>query len=223
VLPASVEARDGESCSFCGTQLEPAQEYCLECGGRVPCPSGTLHLLGSAWRRRLGSYPGDWIWLSLAAAVIAAAGATAAILATRDSRRRAVETIVATSPIPRAPATTARTSEATLPAFPGAPKEARNGRLSPILAGWPDGDGYTIVLESVPTKRGPAAAQAKAQAAARLGLPQVGVLESSGYASLHPGYYVIFSGVYASLEDAQTALQRASPRFPAAYARQIVP
>jgi hypothetical protein len=222
VLPAPVEARDGESCAFCGTSLEPAQEYCLECGTRVPRPGGPIHVLGSAWRRRLGWYPGDWIWPSLAAGAVAALGATAAILATTDSHASRIETIVATTAIPRAPVTTAFAAQETLPTVPGAPNAKRTA-LPSILAGWPDGNGYTIVLESVPATRGLAAAQAKAQDAARVGLPQVGVLDSSRYASLHPGYYVIFSGIYASLEDAQTALQKASPRFPAAYARQIVP
>jgi len=55
------------------------------------------------------------------------------------------------------------------------------------------------------------------------GLPQVGVLVSSRYASLHPGYYVIFSGIYSSLEEAQSAVSKASTKFPSAYARQISP
>ena len=219
MLPALVEARDGESCAFCGTSFEADQEYCLECGARILTPSGAIHTLGSAWRRRLGWYPGDWIWPSLAAAVIAALGAAAAILVTAGHTSSGVETIVATTAIPRAPATTA--GEAAAPTLE--PPPARKPTAAGLLTAWPGGNGYTIVLASLPSTRGLAAAQAKAHAAAKAGLPLVGVLDSSRYASLHPGYYVIFSGVYGSLEDAQTALQTVSPRFPAAYARQIVP
>jgi hypothetical protein len=222
-VPAALaEAGDYESCGSCGASLDTAQEYCLECGARVQRPSGAIHALGSAWRRRLPWYPGDWIWPSLGAAVLAALGATGAILATTGSHGRGIETIVATTSIPPAPATTAPL-QATLPTVPGTPPPATKVPLSSILTRWPDGNGYTIVLESLPATRGLAAAQAKAQAAAGKGLRQVGILDSSRYASLHPGYYVIFSGVYGSLEDAQTALQTVSSRFPAAYARQISP
>ena len=62
---------------------------------------------------------------------------------------------------------------------------------------------------------------AAAAHAARAGLPQVGVLDSARFASLHPGYYVVFAGVYDSLADAQTAATRLSGRYPNAYARQI--
>jgi hypothetical protein len=221
-VPAALAAvRDGESCASCGAPLEHGQEYCLGCGARVVRPSGPIHALGSAWRRRLPWYPGDWIWPSLGAAVLAALGAAGAILATADTHGSGIRTIVATTSIPPAPATTAPL-QAAVPTVPGKPTAGKKP-VYPILYSWPDGNGYTIVLESVPATRGLVAAHAKAQAAAAKGLRQVGILDSSRYASLHPGYYVIFSGVYGSLEDAQTALQTVSPRFPAAYARQISP
>ena len=219
-MAALAAVRNGESCASCGVPLEQGQEYCLACGARVVRPSGPIHALGSAWRRHLPWYPGDWIWPSLGAAVLATLGAAGAILATADTRGSSIRTIIATTSIPPAPATKVPL-QATLPTVPGKP--AGKGPAYALLYSWPDGNGYTIVLESVPATRGLAAAQAKARAAAAKGLRQVGILDSSRYASLHPGYYVIFSGVYASLEDAQTALQTVSARFPAAYARQISP
>ena len=45
----------------------------------------------------------------------------------------------------------------------------------------------------------------------------------SRYASLHPGYYVIFQGVYGDEAEASSALQRARSVFPSAYQREIVP
>ena len=41
------------------------------------------------------------------------------------------------------------------------------------------------------------------------GLPDVGVLVSSEYSSLHPGYYVVFSGIYATQSEAGAAVSAA--------------
>jgi hypothetical protein len=51
----------------------------------------------------------------------------------------------------------------------------------------------------------------------------VGVLDSSRYASLHPDYYVVFTGVFDTEVEAASALQRARAVFPGAYQREIVP
>ena len=42
------------------------------------------------------------------------------------------------------------------------------------------------------------------------------------FASLHPGYYVVFTGIYASRDDAEAALPAASRRFPNAAVRSVV-
>jgi len=91
------------------------------------------------------------------------------------------------------------------------------------LAMWPARRaGYTVVLASLPAGTG-AAAAARAAAAEALGrnLPRVGVLDSSLYVSLRPGYYVIFSGVYRTMRAAQAAVAFAATRYPSAYARMI--
>jgi hypothetical protein len=51
----------------------------------------------------------------------------------------------------------------------------------------------------------------------------VGVLNSSRFASLHPGYFVVFSGIFESQAEATSALPRARSAFPLAYQREIVP
>jgi hypothetical protein len=74
----------------------------------------------------------------------------------------------------------------------------------------------------LPANSGRSLALERARAASRAGLPQVGVLDSSRYSSLHPGYYVVFSGVYGSLGQAQTAQASAAAKgFRLAYAREI--
>ena len=63
-------------CPQCGTPYAEGQEYCLECGSRLPGSGGLVGALGSAWRKRFSWYPGDWIWPALLALVIAAVAGT---------------------------------------------------------------------------------------------------------------------------------------------------
>ncbi len=78
------------------------------------------------------------------------------------------------------------------------------------------------MLASIPTRgSGRAEAEAKARDALRRGLHDVGILDSDRFASLHPGYFVVFAGVYESLDEAQVAARRTLARYPNAYAREI--
>jgi hypothetical protein len=77
-------------------------------------------------------------------------------------------------------------------------------------ATWPrDADGWTIVLVSVPKVQGRKVALDVASAARARRLPDVGVLDSSARSSLHPGYWLVWSGRYASQAEATGALLRA--------------
>jgi hypothetical protein len=84
-------------------------------------------------------------------------------------------------------------------------------------------DGWTIALVSLPQTRGRAPALARVKAARRKGLDSVGVLDSSRYASLHPGYWIVFSGIYASEAEATSALEDARRYARAAAVRHVVP
>jgi hypothetical protein len=78
------------------------------------------------------------------------------------------------------------------------------------------------VLESLPAAGGRAAAVARARQAKRSGLKDVGVLVSSQYSSLHPGYYVVFSGIYSSQAQASAGLTAAHAKgFPDAYQTRV--
>jgi hypothetical protein len=226
---AAITAADA-SCPRCGAPRTPDQEYCVECGLRLPAVTGTVPGLRRRWVRRFGWYPGDWIWASLLTLVVAAAGATVAILVTQHDEAKRGETFVATTAITSvaepttAPTTTVNT--ATLPTAPeptvtkpAGPPPPPNGRTP-----WPAGrnSGWTIVLISYPTQGGRAAALATATRAARAGLTEVGVLESKRFSSLHPGYYVVFSGVYGAKSAADAAVRTArASGFAGAYTRQI--
>ena len=89
---------------------------------------------------------------------------------------------------------------------------------------WPTGeDGWTIALASLPQTGGRPAALARARAARAKGLTAVGLLDSSRYASLHPGYWIVFSGIYASEAEATSALEDARRFARTATVRRVVP
>jgi hypothetical protein len=77
------------------------------------------------------------------------------------------------------------------------------------------------VLASLPESSGRAAAVAAGQKASQAGLSEVGALNSSDYSSLHPGYWVVFSGIYDTLDEARSGLDTARATYPQAYTRQI--
>jgi hypothetical protein len=217
--------REQSPCPRCGTAVEPLQEYCLECGVRLRTP-GLVPTLATGWRRRLRWYPGDWIWPSLLALVVAVAAGGAAIWWTRDAQSAAPETLVGDTT--QLPTTVETIPQTTAPAAPTVPtttaRTTTTPRSSPRrLIEWPRRrSGWTLVLASLPTTAGRNAAVAKAREALRAGLPQVGVIDSARYSSLHPGYFVVFSGIYATLSTAQDAASRAADRgYGNAYARRV--
>jgi hypothetical protein len=217
--------REQSPCPRCGSAGEPLQEYCLECGVRLRTP-GLVPTLATGWRRRLRWYPGDWIWPSLLALVVAVAAGGAAIWWTRDAQSAAPETLVGDTT--QLPTTVETIPQTTAPAAPTVPtttaRTTTTPRSSPRrLIEWPRRrSGWTLVLASLPTTAGRNAAVAKAREALRAGLPQVGVIDSARYSSLHPGYFVVFSGIYATLSTAQDAASRAADRgYGNAYARRV--
>lgn len=219
-------------CPRCGAPHEPGQEYCLECGYRLRPAAGVLGRLSGAWQERFGWYPGDWFWRVLLGLVIAIAGATAAIVLADAGAQNS--TIVATAGgAPHAPTTAPETATVTLPSVSTAPGPPSTPSTPPpptttapalgSLTSWPAGrSGFTVVLESIPTSAGQPLALARARAASRAGLAQVGVLDSGRYSSLHPGYYVVFSGIYTSRGQAEAARAAAAEKgFRLAYSREI--
>ena len=56
----------------------------------------------------------------------------------------------------------------------------------------------------IPLSEGQHAAAAYAKKAANAGLPKAGYLKSSDFSSLHPGYFVVYFGIYDSEAEAQS-------------------
>jgi hypothetical protein len=171
-------------------------EHCSRCGAALA--AGQEYCVECGTRHRSTQRRIHWLWPAAASALVAAGGAAAAIAAGADDPGDA--TIVALTPL-----------RATAPPA-GTPAKLRL---------WPRRDGYTIVLAALPTTVGAKAARARALAAAGSGVPDVGVLASSRYASLHPGYWIVFSGVYRTLEEALAGLPRAARYVRSAYTQQI--
>ncbi len=157
---------------------------------------------------------------------MAAVAATVVILADRgnaDSNRlvatdnrtvgTSADTGTLTETTPTETATTTAQTETTTTTAPP-PNRIRS---------WPAGrSGYTVVLNSIPTTAGRARAVEEARRAIRAGLQDVGVLESSDFSTLHPGYYVVFSGFYPGSVEATNAVGPARDAgFRTPYPRQI--
>lgn len=220
---AAVAAADG-TCPRCGSPREPDQRYCLECGLVLPEVRGRVPALRRRWIRRFGWYPGDWVWLSLLTLLVAVAGAAVAIAVTHTrSHAPDVQTappaLPTTQPAASVPAATTTAATATARSKPKPRKPATpNGRLA-----WPERvNAWTIVLFSYPKTVGLARPQETAFRAAQHGLRKVGVLDSSRYASLQPGYYVVFTGIYGSKADADASVATARQAgFAGAYSRQV--
>lgn len=185
-------------CPRCGEPSARGQEYCLECGIRLPT-SGVGNARSASSR---------WVLRTAIAALVALVGAAAAVAATGGSTSDP-EVIVATGGFATVP------TSSTLPSAAG---EGASG-----VADWPPGeDGWTVAVASLPQTGGRRAAIARARKARARGLTQVGVLDSSRYASLHPGYWIVFTGIYSSEAEATSALETARGFARTATVRRVV-
>jgi hypothetical protein len=215
-------------CPRCGVPYAPLQEYCLECGLRLPEDDGPA----GTWAGRGRPAGHAWAWPVLVALVVAVLS-LAAVLAARLADDSTAEALIATTgappfvpateppPVASQPLPTLPTPRPQTTATAQTPKRAPAPRGE--LVEWPAGrDGWTLVLASYPTATGRETATSRAKAASEAGLPRVGVLDSSEFASLHPGYLVVFSGVYDSQAEAEDALADATSKgYSAAYTREI--
>lgn len=92
-----------------------------------------------------------------------------------------------------------------------------------VTADWPQGqEGYTIELASLPKDGTDAAAvdRAKSELAGK-GATDVGVIDSDQFGSLPAGNYILYTGVYTSKSEAQSALSSLSSSFPEAQVVQV--
>ena len=217
----------GLVCPHCGATVDRHQEYCLECGLRLPHDverHGRTTRLGE--RRAM---TGSWLPPALLALVVAVAGIVVAVALSDVGETEAAIPVATGGSLtatdagtPTAPEPAVQTT-APPPTAPARTTTQPAPKPQATLA-WPRTKrGWTIVLLSLPHRSGRELAEERAAEARRRGLRTVGILNSSRFASLHPNYYVLFTGVFDSQAEAVGALQRARAVFPNAYQREIVP
>jgi hypothetical protein len=227
-------------CPRCAAPYEPLQEYCLECGQRLVALPTEGYTRTIVWSRESPV----WLWIALLALLLVAlaAGAIVALAATDDDQEGGPASS-AESTVPVPPPTTGpitvepptSPTEITIPTtstvFPSTTfptttfptTTTQPTTTTSTIQFWPPGtDGFTVVLKSTPVSEGRGPAESSAQQALNAGLPEVGILDSSNFTTLNPGYYVTFTGVYDSQNEAENALPRArSSGFPTAYVREV--
>lgn len=234
---APVEER---RCPRCRGPYEPLQEYCLECGQRLVALPTEGYTRTIVWSRESPV----WLWIALLALLLVAlaAGAIVALAATDDDQEGGPASSATESTVPVLPPTGTITVEppptlstisiptsgtstvipTTTPTF-STTSTTQSTTTTGTIQFWPAGtDGFTVVLKSTPVSEGRGPAESSAQQALNAGLPEVGILDSSNFTTLNPGYYVTFTGVYDSQNEAENALPRArSSGFPTAYVREV--
>jgi hypothetical protein len=238
--PGQEPAAEEPRCPRCGAVHDPLQEYCLECGLRLVRLPRERYVRTTVWSRESPV----WLWIALGALLLVAlaAGAIVALAATDDEKDAgAGASSETTGAVPAPPTSTITIETITTPSTLTLPTNSTTttttGSTTTTTAtttgstttnantiiSWPSGkNGYTVVLGSTPTSQGRGPAEAAANDAIDAGLTQVGILNSSDYSSLNPGYYVTFAGVYDTQSQAESALPNArSKGFSTAYVRRV--
>jgi hypothetical protein len=83
---------------------------------------------------------------------------------------------------------------------------------------------YTVILASIAVGQGRSAADARASAYRDAGVEDVGVLDSSRYHSLSADYWVVYSGVFSTEQEAidrRDRIRKAHPDLANCYAKQV--
>lgn len=243
--PPATEGEPEPRCAVCGAELEADQTYCLECGS--PTPLAPRLRRGG---RNLAVLAGAAAILGLGAGALAYAvtndddGAAVTTPTSTTSTSPLVPLPPETAPtigtlppdtsftVPTIPDTTFTTPTApatgfdtvTGPAGTTAPP-ATTEPIDPVdpvdpggVSDWPAGQtAWTAILSSVRDESDARAAKTRLAAS---GEP-AGVLFSSDFADLEPGYWVVFSGSYDDRGPAIAQATALRPQFPGAYARRL--
>jgi hypothetical protein len=184
-----------------------------------------------------------WLWAALAALalLVLVAGAIVGMVTTDDGGDQPATSESGAQALPGAPPAAATLPPSTVPVPPITDVPTESGITVPSITNttstatttvpaagigtWPAGrSGWTVILASVAEAQGRSEADAVAQRATAAGLPQVGVLLSTDYSTLRPGFWVTYTGVYGAESEARSALPTAQAAgFASAYPRRIAP
>lgn len=209
-------------CRVCGSAVEVSSPA-VEPTGRQECeprpPTAPARHQQSPVDNRLQPGSPHAILAVFVAIALAGAGVAAVLLVRGSSTahpRTAADRVIATTITRTEPAAssegTAEEEPATVEGSQDAPRPA------PVVRGGSP-EGFTVALASDTAHADAVAASARARAA---GIPSVGIVQSSRYRSLTPGYWFVFSGVYTSAAVARTHVGQAiRAGFSDAYVRRM--
>jgi hypothetical protein len=229
---APLPAADVARCPACLSPMRSDQRYCLECGERlavdeIPPPPGG----GSAFANRNTSI------LAIIAVVLIIAGAGLAWVALRttsDGEDPVTTSATATTGITDTGITDTGIIDTGITDTGITDTGITDTGITDTgmtdtggtANGWPaDQIGYAVILASKDSASFTEAdAQAIADQATAGGVPMVGVLDSSQFPTLNPGYWAVFSGPYATKGEAASAAAAIQGQgYPDAYAREVQP
>src|SRR6266511_680532 len=94
----------------------------------------------------------------------------------------------------------------------------------PTVSALPE-DFYTVILASIGGSQGRTVAETRAGAYRDSGVEDAGVLDSSRYDSLTANYWVVYSGVFSTWQEAmdhRDEIRGAHPDLASCYAKQVV-
>jgi len=211
----------GVHCPRCGTELQPGQDWCLECGTAAT----TRVLPPPGWGMPAAIVAGAIVLTAVVVAIVVsslsdnanksvpsrAAAPAPAPPAHHPARAKPKHKPTATSTTPTKTATTSTTPTTTTPA--AAPAGA--GKVST----WPAGkSAWTVIL--VTTDK--AGAQRTAKAYAKKGV-HAGVINGANFQGLG-SYFLVFSGQYGSQRQAQAQVKAVAAKTGQhGYATKLVP
>ena len=212
LFEAPLPGADVARCPACLSPVRADQRYCLECGERlqvdeIPPPPGG----GSAMSTRSTRV------LAIAAIILIVIGIGLAWVALRKSSN-GEDSTSSTATAPTTPTDTAITDTGVT--------DTGITDTGITAGGWPVGQtGWAVILASKSQAQFQETdAQAIADQAATAGVPMTGVLDSSQFPSLNPGYWAVFSGPYSTKAEAQAAATTIQGQgYADAYARQVQP
>ncbi len=208
-------AIDIARCPACLSPMRSDQRYCLECGERlavdeIPPPPGG----GSAFANRSTSL------LAIAAVALIVIGVGLGWVALRDPNRGDTPDATVTATVITDTVITDTIITDTIITDTVITDTSASGATWPVGA-----SGYAVILASKDSATFTEAdAQIIAGDATVAGVPMVGVLDSSQFSTLNPGYWAVFSGPYTTLDQAVAAAATIQGQgYPEAYARHVQP
>lgn len=224
VFEAPLPAADVKRCPACLSPVRSDQRYCLECGERlmadeIPPPPG-----GNAGLSERGT-----TILVVAAIVLIVLGIGLAWVGLREpsGNEPTTDTAPTTAPTDTVPTDTMPTETIPTDTVPTDTMPTDTMPTETTAAGdWPAGQtGWAVILASKSQSQFQESdARTIADEASAAGVQNVGVLDSSQFPSLNPGYWAVFSGPYTTKDEAQAAAATIQGQgYPEAYPREVQP